>query len=857
MQIDNSHVTVWEDGTAKRSQISFEYDAGLGDAWVSFSKGNNGDPVRLSNLAVPVTENDATNKAYVDALIRGLTIKSPVRLLETTNRVLADLVVDAQIDGVALRAGDRIMLVGQTSTVENGIYVVGSGTAAPVRAIDFAIGMDASGAYAFVDEGTVYTDRSFICISNRLNASGQPSAVIGTDGLTFVQFGARSSAMAGRGLVTGQANELDVNVDDTTLVISNDFVCIKNPDIKLKVERGLIRSSTNGTAVSDTATDSTDVAVLGRTVPLGSNITVRPDFTVIPDLAHTNTFTDVNTFSQGTNASWTLDGNGDPVLAGALVLPVGGLAVRQDVIAARAELRATGDSTTTGTGALVVAGGVGVAKALNVGGVTQVYDTTQSVGTTSGALVVNGGAGIASNVYAGGDVHCQATTATTAWSASNPLAGALVVEGGAAVRGDVHCANAAVHSTADATSTSTGALQVSGGLGVASAIWSDTAHAVSTTNSTSTTSGAVVVAGGAGIGRTLYVGENANVTGDVTTATGHVIDTTNSTSTTTGCLQVAGGVGIVKDVYVGGLSHILGDVHCDNTTAAGWTAGTAPMTGALVVEGGAAVRGEVQCATAHMLGTTASTSVTTGAVVVDGGVGVAGDTNIGGQTRSDGAVLCANAASSLWSPGATVSDPPTLSGSLQVTGGAAVAKGFDSLTMHAHGTTDATSTATGTVIVDGGLGVAKSIYAASANVNGGAASTSQTTGALVVTGGLGLSGDLYCQSTYNMSDERLKKNIEVLDGALEQVCAMRGCSFQWNERMPGLENVPSVGVIAQDILRQAPLCVTQNHETDLYAVEYTKLVPYLIESIKTLKRRCDELEAQAQAVPRGKRARKV
>ena len=57
----------------------------------------------------------------------------------------------------------------------------------------------------------------------------------------------------------------------------------------------------------------------------------------------------------------------------------------------------------------------------------------------------------------------------------------------------------------------------------------------------------------------------------------------------------------------------------------------------------------------------------------------------------------------------------------------------------------------------------------------------------------------------------------------------------------------------------APLCVLQNHETDLLAVEYSKLDAYMIESIKALKRKCDELEEQLadQSVPRqAKKSRK-
>ena len=59
-------------------------------------------------------------------------------------------------------------------------------------------------------------------------------------------------------------------------------------------------------------------------------------------------------------------------------------------------------STTVSTGALTVAGGVGISGQLNVGGATNKFTaTTASTSTTSGALVVAGGAGIAGTIYLG------------------------------------------------------------------------------------------------------------------------------------------------------------------------------------------------------------------------------------------------------------------------------------------------------------------------------------------------------------------------------------------------------------------------------------------------------------------------
>ena len=787
LQIDNYHVTVWEDSTTKRSQLSFEYDSALSETWVSLGRGNNGDPVRLTNLAVPVADADATNKAYVDALIRGLTIKAPVRLVEAGNRTLSALVPGATIDSVPLRLNDRVMLIGQTNAVENGIWVIGA--TEPTRSADLPVGADASAVYAFVDEGTVYMDRSFICITNRVDTNNQLSAIVGTHNLTWVQFGARSTAMAGRGLVTGSANEIDVNVDESTLTINNNYVCIKNPSITVKAERGLIRTTTNGTAVTDVTTDAATASVLGRTVPLGSNVGLRPDFTVIPDLAATNTFTASNTFSQSGNATWTQVGQDEPTLTGSIVLSTGGLAVRQNVVCSSAALHATTESTSTTTGALVVAGGVGAAGNLYVGqgatitgavsaasasitgdvaaATTHLSGTTDSTSTTTGTLVVAGGVGAAGNLHVG-----QGATITGAVSAAS-----------ASITGDVAAATTHLSGTTDSTSTTTGTLVVAGGVGAAGNL-----HV----GQGATITGAVSAA-------------SASITGDVAAATTHLSGTTNSTSSTTGTLIVAGGVGVALDVHAGG------SVHCDGTTAATWAA-SAPMTGAIVIEGGAAVRSGVECATAHVNDTGAN------AFRVEGSATVGTNMSVGGTLTNTGIVYANSTTVSGWQAGAQPTDAPILQGAVQIAGGVAVAAGVHAATLRAHSTTDATSTTTGSVIVDGGLGVAQTVYSTSARVVGTTPATSQTTGALVVSGGAGIAGDLYCQNTYLMSDRRLKKNVEPLTDALDKVCALTGCSFEWNERMSGLENVPSVGVIAQDVLEQAPRCVVHNVETDLYAV---------------------------------------
>jgi len=71
----------------------------------------------------------------------------------------------------------------------------------------------------------------------------------------------------------------------------------------------------------------------------------------------------------------------------------------------------TTDSSSTPTGALTVAGGVGVAKNLSVGGSLGVAsgvtftNSTDSSSTTTGALVVSGGVGVAKKLWVGGTIN--------------------------------------------------------------------------------------------------------------------------------------------------------------------------------------------------------------------------------------------------------------------------------------------------------------------------------------------------------------------------------------------------------------------------------------------------------------------
>ena len=82
------------------------------------------------------------------------------------------------------------------------------------------------------------------------------------------------------------------------------------------------------------------------------------------------------------------------------------------------------------------------------------------------------------------------------------------------------------------------------------------------------------------------------------------------------------------------------------------------------------------------------------------------------------------------------------------------------------------------------------------------------------------------------SDERLKSDITTIDNALDKVTAMRGVTFT-------KDGEASSGVIAQEIEKVAPELVLDG---DYKSVAYGNLVGYLIEAVKELSAKVEELE---------------
>jgi len=108
---------------------------------------------------------------------------------------------------------------------------------------------------------------------------------------------------------------------------------------------------------------------------------------------------------------------------------------------------------------------------------------------------------------------------------------------------------------------------------------------------------------------------------------------------------------------------------------------------------------------------------------------------------------------------------------------------------------------------------------------------------LDITGNARATGDVIA---FYSSDKRLKDNIIRIENPLEKIDKIGGYEFDWNDKQDTYEG-HDVGVIAQEIQEVLPEVVTER-DNGYLAVKYEKIVPLLIESIKELNKKIEDIE---------------
>jgi hypothetical protein len=357
---------------------------------------------KITNLAEPTADTDAATKYYVDAARSGLDVKASVRAATTGNITLSNT---QTIDGVALSVGNRVLVKDQSTASQNGIYVVASGAWARSADADNNPGGEVtSGMFTFVEEGTINASTGFVL------TTADP-ITLGTTALTFTLFSSSGTLIAGEGL-SKSGNTLQVNVSNG-ITIASDSVQLASSvaGAGLTFNSGVvdvigtanrITVNTDSIDIASTYVGQTSITTLGtigtgtwqgtivgptyggtgvnngtKTITLGGNFTHSGAHTLtLTTTANTN----VTLPTTGTLA--TLAGSEtltNKTITGAVITtgsinntPIGASTANTGAFTSLTANNAvtftsTTDASALGTAAVVLTGGLSVAKAMFIG----------------------------------------------------------------------------------------------------------------------------------------------------------------------------------------------------------------------------------------------------------------------------------------------------------------------------------------------------------------------------------------------------------------------------------------------------------------------------------------------------------
>ena len=115
----------------------------------------------------------------------------------------------------------------------------------------------------------------------------------------------------------------------------------------------------------------------------------------------------------------------------------------------------------------------------------------------------------------------------------------------------------------------------------------------------------------------------------------------------------------------------------------------------------------------------------------------------------------------------------------------------------------------------------------------------KVTGSVYATVDIVADGDVVASLS---SDERLKEDIKPIENATDKVNQLSGNTFKWKDAAQYKGD--DIGVIAQEVQKIIPSAVKERYDGYL-KVDYSRIVPLLLQSIKELSQKVEALEAKS------------
>jgi len=220
-------------------------------------------PGSVTLNADPTQALEAATKQYVDAVAQGLNVHAAAVAATTSNVDLSTaLEAGDVVDGVTLVAGNRVLVKSQSTTSQNGVYVVQASGAA-VRASDFDTPTEiVPGDFIFVAGGTLYNNTGWV--------QTEVVTTVGTSPIVFEQFSGAGTYAAGNGL-TLTGNSFAINT-----TITADLNSVQTLTNKTLTSPVLTTPSISGMLILDNnivieGTDDTHETTLTFTDPTQDN----------------------------------------------------------------------------------------------------------------------------------------------------------------------------------------------------------------------------------------------------------------------------------------------------------------------------------------------------------------------------------------------------------------------------------------------------------------------------------------------------------------------------------------------------------------------------------------------------------